>query len=126
MAAFRILMLGLVVCALTGCIPRPQVEMQPTATLLPSLRSLPAEGRIPCSKPAGVFVFVFESPGSLPPDPNSGGRGLNGDVLGKLSPCETFTITKVAWSTYNQEYYVYAETSDARGWVGLYLIEVIP
>ena len=51
---------------------------------------------------------------------------MKGDKLGTLYRCTDFTITKVAWSIYDLEYYVYAETSDVKGWVALHLIEVIP
>jgi hypothetical protein len=69
---------------------------------------------------------VWELPASGPPDPNSGGPGLKGDRQGTLEPCVAFTITEIAWSIYNQEYYVYAETLDVKGWIALQYIEVIP
>jgi hypothetical protein len=69
---------------------------------------------------------VWELPASWPPDPDSGGPGLKGDELGTLYRCTDFTITKVAWSIYDLEYYVYVEASDVKGWVALHLIEVIP
>jgi hypothetical protein len=43
-----------------------------------------------------------------------------------LEACATFAITKIAWSIYDLEYYVFVETSDVKGWVALHLIEVIP
>jgi hypothetical protein len=124
MKLYRTLMILLAVCGLAGCTVGSRQEVQPTATLLPALTSLPAEGKLPCSTPSNAFLF--EHPASAPPDPDSGGSGGEGKVLGKVSPCTIFTITQVAWSVYNREYYVYAETTGAKGWIALRLIEVVP
>jgi hypothetical protein len=124
MPVFRRLAIALVVCTLTGCALGPQAVIQPTATLLPSLRSLPAKGKVPCRFSNGIAIW--ELPASFPPDPDSGGPGLKGEVLGTLYGCTAFAVTKVAWSIYDQEYYVYVETSGVKGWVALEIVEVIP
>jgi hypothetical protein len=124
MKVLNVIVALLVVGFVSGCMMESHQEVQPTATLMPTLTSLPVKGRVPCSDRTNVFLN--ESPGSIPPDPNSGGPGGLGQVMGEVGPCMVFTITQVTWSKYNQEYYVYAETTDAKGWIGIDLIEVLP
>jgi hypothetical protein len=124
MKLYKGLMACLSLLVLTSCTVNTHQQAAVTAILPPSLTSLPTRGRLPCTD--STTAFLFESPGSIPPDPNSGGRGGDGNVMGTVSPCAIFTITQVAWSTYNREYYVYAETSQAKGWLPVKYIEVIP
>jgi hypothetical protein len=124
MRLYGILLLLVAVYGLSGCTVGTRQEVPPTATLLPALTSLPAKGKVPCIERTGVLLLEY--PASIPPYPDSGGKGGRGRVLGEVSPCTHFTITQIAWSIYNREYYVYAETASAKGWIALHLIEVVP
>ena len=124
----RFLYMLLAMCLLVGCDwgETRSKEAQPTATTPPALSALPIKGRITCPENVrrGTF-FLFAYPASIPPDPNSGGYGGNGDPIGTIDDCAAVTVHEVYWSKYNKEFYVYVVTPSQAGWIALTYVEIV-
>jgi hypothetical protein len=126
---------------LTGCSAgrRIYVTATPSATPQPppAYTKLPIQIRLDCVREpaARAYTIVWNLPGVPPvldatyidnPQESSGPpKGLTGGKVVSLAPCTIVTASKLAWSQYNNIFYLYIEHGSVRGWIMDYQIEVI-
>ncbi len=110
-----------------GCI----AYREPTKVSTPmppiTLSKLPHTGQVHCSKDPnlnrGSYV-IWELPG-IPPGPNSSsGSGILGREKGLLLPCSEAKITDYAWSETDQDFYLFIEQGEAKGWIKMEFMDL--
>jgi hypothetical protein len=95
---------------------------KPTPTVPASVASLPVQGRALCTA-RGLMANIYEFPGLTPKDAGSDPSYV-GRIIGRLEGCVPVTVVAVAWSEYDQKFYVRIKSPVGEGWIGLSLVEV--
>jgi hypothetical protein len=106
----------------TGCAPVQKAPVRETPIPPSELLHLPVEAQVKCYNDPNLDRggwYVWEFPGIEPTDPNSAYQGRRGELIGTLASCAWVTITDYSWSEIDQEFWVYVETKDVKGWITL-------
>lgn len=91
----------------------------PEPPLPAELTNLPQTARIKCSgdDPTKLLVNVWELPAVEPGDKNSAYQGYGGEVIAQIKGCEVIVVREAVWSPWSRDWYLFIESSTARGWV---------
>lgn len=104
--------------------PRRIVSDRTPTPVVPSKYShLPRSGSIIC-KTEGK-IFVYELPGVIPGSLYDSYTSNTGKVLGHMDLCTKVQIEAIAWSHWDEKFYLRVTDEALRGWVEEEFVEVI-